>query len=265
MDFRRYLPRDVVISREEHDEALDQFFRYHASWGKSVSLLDCKQGCGLINISFRLTRLYLAGQQTHPVHFRTDMQLSLSPAATSHSSSSARARTAHYSPMLHNAILSIGLRFLSHSSSHCNHDLSSLDTLRKFSDEAKKHMRTEGMNPSVATVQALAHLASHHNLMAEHNLGWLQIGMAVRCGLTREFTSGVAFEMVMHRSADNAPYSYSWAERRSGAAGAERQADRGAGKRCKYSIGNFGWRDSCADGCSIVVCNRYRRETSLIG
>ncbi|KAH8080060.1 fungal-specific transcription factor domain-containing protein, partial [Filobasidium floriforme] len=156
MDFRRYLPRDVVISREEHDEALDQFFRYHASWG----------------------------QQTHPVHFRTDMQLALSPASTSYSSSSARARTAHYSPMLHNAILSIGLRFLSHSSSHSNHDLSSLDTLRKFSDEAKKHMRTEGMNPSVATVQALAHLASHHNLMAEHNLGWLQIGMAVRCGLT---------------------------------------------------------------------------------
>jgi hypothetical protein len=33
IDFRRYLPRDVVISREEHDEALDQFFRYHASWG----------------------------------------------------------------------------------------------------------------------------------------------------------------------------------------------------------------------------------------
>lgn len=83
--------------------------------------------------------------------------------------------------MLHNAILSIGLRFS--SSPH----LSSLESLLRFSDEAKKHMRVEGMNPSVATVQALAHLASHHNLMAEHNLGWLQIGMAVRCGLTCEF------------------------------------------------------------------------------
>jgi hypothetical protein len=149
-------------------------------------------------------RWYFAGQQTHPVHFRTDMQLALSPASTSYSSSSARARTAHYSPMLHNAILSIGLRFLSHSSSHSNHDLSSLDTLRKFSDEAKKYMRTEGMNPSVATVQALAHLASHHNLMAEHNLGWLQIGMAVRCGLTRECTLSSTSEVIVDRSADNA-------------------------------------------------------------
>jgi len=100
------------------------------------------------------------------------------------------ARTAHYSPMLHNAILSIGLRFSS------DDKLRSLETLQKFSDEAKKHMRVEGMNPSVATVQALAHLASHHNLMAEHNLGWLQIGMAVRCGLTRE--SARAFRAENH-------------------------------------------------------------------
>jgi hypothetical protein len=203
MDFRRYLPRDVVVSREEHDEALDQFFRYHASWGESFPVLIASETVCLLNYHFAL-RSYFAGQQTHPVHFRTDMQLALSPASTSYSSSSTRARTAHYSPMLHNAILSIGLRFLSHSSSHFNHDLSSLDTLRKFSDEAKKHMRTEGMNPSVATVQALAHLASHHNLMAEHNLGWLQIGMAVRCGLTRECMSGVTHSVVANRSADNA-------------------------------------------------------------
>jgi hypothetical protein len=39
IDFRRYLPRDVDISREEHDEALDQFFRYHASWGESFPVL----------------------------------------------------------------------------------------------------------------------------------------------------------------------------------------------------------------------------------
>jgi hypothetical protein len=64
-------------------------------------------------------------------------------------------------------------------------------------------MRTEGMNPSVATVQALAHLASHHNLMAEHNLGWLQIGMAVRCGLTRECTLSSTSKVVVDRSADN--------------------------------------------------------------
>ena len=35
IDFRRYLPRDVDMTRQEHDQALDQFFRYHASWGMS--------------------------------------------------------------------------------------------------------------------------------------------------------------------------------------------------------------------------------------
>ena len=34
IEFRRYLPRDVQISRLEHDKALDCFFRYHASWGE---------------------------------------------------------------------------------------------------------------------------------------------------------------------------------------------------------------------------------------
>jgi hypothetical protein len=80
--------------------------------------------------------------------------------------------------MLHNAMLSIGLRFSE------DPRLNSDATLRIYCDEAKKHLRVEGMNPTVATVQALVHLASHHNLMAEHNLGWLHVGMAVRCGLT---------------------------------------------------------------------------------
>jgi hypothetical protein len=90
-------------------------------------------------------------------------------------------KTPHYSPMLHNAILAIGL---------CYCDESHLRTpaLRKvFVTEAKKHLETEGMNPSVATVQALAHLASGHSVDAEHNLGWLYIGMALRCALAREF------------------------------------------------------------------------------
>lgn len=31
--FRRFLPRDVYISEEQHRVALDRFFRYYASWG----------------------------------------------------------------------------------------------------------------------------------------------------------------------------------------------------------------------------------------
>lgn len=93
-------------------------------------------------------------------------------------------RTPHYSPLLHNAILAIGLGFsddplLRHSS-----------TRKIFCDHAKSFIDEEGMTPSVATVQALAHIASYHSLCAEHNLGWLYIGMASRCAVARESESG---------------------------------------------------------------------------
>ena len=113
------------------------------------------------------------GQRTHPILFREDMALALS--------SETPIKTPHYSPMLHNAILAIGLCY-------CDEPHLRTPALRKvFVTEAKKHLETEGMNPSVATVQALAHLASGHSVDAEHNLGWLYIGMALRCALAREF------------------------------------------------------------------------------
>jgi hypothetical protein len=91
-------------------------------------------------------------------------------------------KTSHYSPMLHNAILSIGLCY-------CDEPQLRTPAFRKvFVTEAKKHVEVEGKNPTVATVQALAHLASGHSVDAEHNLGWLYIGMALRCALAREST-----------------------------------------------------------------------------
>jgi hypothetical protein len=58
-------------------------------------------------------------------------------------------------------------------------------TRKKFADQAKSYIDEEGMNPTVATVQALAHLAAYHSLGAEHNLGWLYIGMSLRCAMAR--------------------------------------------------------------------------------
>jgi hypothetical protein len=95
-------------------------------------------------------------------------------------------KTSHYSPMLHNAILSIGLCY-------CDEPHLRTPAFRKvFVTEAKKHVEIEGKNPTVATVQALAHLASGHSVDAEHNLGWLYIGMALRCALARKYTEMVA-------------------------------------------------------------------------
>jgi hypothetical protein len=85
--------------------------------------------------------------------------------------------------MLHNAILAIAL---------CYSDTPYLqlsETRRVFAAEAKKYIEQEGTSPTVATVQGLAHLASYHSTAAEHNLGWLYIGMALRCALACEYRS----------------------------------------------------------------------------
>lgn len=105
-----------------------------------------------------------------PLPFKRDMELAFT---TSN-------KVTHYSPMLHNAILCIALCFCEEP------HLQSSITRKRFALHAKTFIETEGMNPSIATVQAFALLASYHSLAAEHNLGWLSIGTAVRCGLTRE-------------------------------------------------------------------------------
>jgi hypothetical protein len=33
-DFRRYLPREVSLTEDQHEAALDRFFRYYAPWGE---------------------------------------------------------------------------------------------------------------------------------------------------------------------------------------------------------------------------------------
>lgn len=80
--------------------------------------------------------------------------------------------------MLHLSILAIGLSFCD------DRNLQTPAVRRIFAQEAKAHFETEGMSPTLATVQALAHLASYHSLAAEHNLGWNLIGSALRCAMS---------------------------------------------------------------------------------
>lgn len=112
------------------------------------------------------------GMRSNVVLFQKDMVLALSYPFP---------RTPHYSPMLHNAILAIALGF----SEDAYLRRSSTRTI--FAAQAKSFIDEEGMTPSVATVQAFAHIASYHSLGAEHNLGWLYIGMALRCAIARKW------------------------------------------------------------------------------
>lgn len=154
--FRRFLPQDVDLTEEEHELALDRFFRYYAAWGESPA-------------ASRNTANLSSGERTHPVLFRQDMHLALYTSPPS--------KTPHYSPMLHNAILAIALAFSD------NPVLRRTETRSRFAHEAKQCVEQEGTSPTVATVQALLHIASYHSTAAEHNLGWAFGGMALRCAL----------------------------------------------------------------------------------
>jgi hypothetical protein len=134
-----------------------------------VSLVTMPVGvCNLLELK---GRLLISGMRSNLLLFKHDMALALAYPYP---------RTPHYSPMLHNAILAIALGLSD------DPYLRLPSTRAIFGTQAKSFIEEEGMTPSVATVQAFAHIASYHSLGAEHNLGWLYIGMALRCGIARE-------------------------------------------------------------------------------
>lgn len=159
LGFRRHLPAGIPISAHDHDLALKRFFRYYASWA----------------------------QRTHPLRFYEDMETALGPNPPT-------TRVNYYSPMLHLAILAIGLCF-------CDDPNLRSPAVRKiFAEEAKTHFDHECMSPTIATVQALAHLASYHSLAAEHNLGWIYIGSALRCAMSMGLNLNVRSDQSRERN-----------------------------------------------------------------
>ncbi|WWC62347.1 uncharacterized protein I303_104943 [Kwoniella dejecticola CBS 10117] len=139
--YTRYLPQEIYLTEEQHDQVINRFFQFYACWG----------------------------QRSNPILFRQDLHTALY--------TDSDIKTPHYSPMLHNAILAIALGLSD------DPFLRSSETRKIFAKKAKDFIDYEGMNPTVATVQAFAHLASYHSLSAEHNLGWLYIGQALRTGV----------------------------------------------------------------------------------
>jgi hypothetical protein len=90
------------------------------------------------------------------------------------------APTPHYSPLLHNAILSIALCYADED------HLRFPGTRKVFAQQAKTYIDQESSNPTLATVQGLASLSSYHSLEGEHNLGWTYMGQASRLSQARK-------------------------------------------------------------------------------
>jgi len=146
--YNRFLP-DYYLTREQHDVAVDRFFRYFASWA----------------------------QRATPHLFYRDMEVAI---WTEHESDLPVVAPT-YSPLLHNIILAIGLAFSD------DEHLRALSTRRRFAAQGEKYLDRECSNPCVATVQALAIRSSFASTMGDYALGWVNHGLATRLCYAREY------------------------------------------------------------------------------
>ncbi|KJA23958.1 hypothetical protein HYPSUDRAFT_39482 [Hypholoma sublateritium FD-334 SS-4] len=140
-DWSRHLPSIVPLDRRSHDKALDLIFKFFTSWCLRVV----------------------------PALFLRDMYRALSmPAANP------VPKTPHYSPMLHNALVALGLAFLD------DPNLRDLKSRQYFANKAKSYVETECAKPNLSVVNALSILASFHSSQGDQTLGYLYFGMSAQ-------------------------------------------------------------------------------------
>ncbi|KAG8799407.1 hypothetical protein FRC17_007144, partial [Serendipita sp. 399] len=154
-DWKQVLPQDVELSRVEHDTVLDIFFKVFSSW--------CYRT--VPDLFLRDMRRYLEviHNASHE-HSETVDGIPIAP----------KPKTVHYTPMLHNAILSIALAYSD------DPILSRRSIRAKFVEQAKSTLEIECSRPSLACVHALAYIASFYSGEGEQTLGFLFFGMSIR-------------------------------------------------------------------------------------
>lgn len=144
-DWSRHLPTTLPLNRREHDKALDLLFKFATSWCLQVD----------------------------PRLFLRDMYRSLRTPQTS-----TPPKTAHYSPMLHNALLALALAFLDDPA------IRDKKVRNSLAQEAKKYIEAEASKPNLSSVNALAALATFHSSQGDQTLGFMYFGMSARMSQT---------------------------------------------------------------------------------
>lgn len=97
-------------------------------------------------------------------------------------------RTAHYSPMLHNALLSIAV---------CYSDDPKIQDPRireMFATEAGRLWQIEAAKPNIAVVQALAMLSSYHSSHLNPTVGHVYFAMSARLSQFRKILKYSKYE-----------------------------------------------------------------------
>jgi hypothetical protein len=138
IEWNRHLPQGVPLTRNEHDQLLHLLFRYFTSWALRII----------------------------PKLFLRDMHRCLTMP-----SSSPPLKTAHYSPMLHNALLAVATAFSD------NPAIKDLATRQRFADKAKSCLESECELPKLSAMTALSILANYHSSTNHPTLGYIYFGM----------------------------------------------------------------------------------------
>jgi hypothetical protein len=89
-------------------------------------------------------------------------------------------RTAYYSPMLHNVVLSIGVLMLPVDKALRG------QLALAFSKRGKNLIEEESDSPMMSTISALMLLGTYHAATSRQNLGFLYSGMGLRLVQARE-------------------------------------------------------------------------------
>ncbi|KAJ7178079.1 hypothetical protein C8R46DRAFT_1329048 [Mycena filopes] len=163
IDWSRYLPPEVTLTRREHDKILDLSFKFFIIW------------CLRVVPSLFLRDMYraLSVPRSHPAP-----------------------RTPHYSPMLHNALLCVSAAYSD------DPYLRDHKTRELFARAAKACLETECKKPDISLVHALAIIGSFHATAGDRILADLFYGMSSKTsmdlGLNVDCTAWVTTGRITH-------------------------------------------------------------------
>lgn len=144
------------MERQEHD----RYVRYARDIIQKCSSCHCNR---LLDLLFKFFTSWCL--RIVPVLFLRDMYrvLRVPP-------SHAPPKTPHYSPMLHNALMSLATAFSDHPR------IRDLNSRQYFARKAKDYIESECQRPNISVVHALSILASFHSSQGDQTLGYLYFG-----------------------------------------------------------------------------------------
>lgn len=157
-DWSRYLPNAVPLTRNEHDRYIFSLCVYHFPYFP-FRVLD---------LSFKFLTSWCL--RIVPDLFLRDMHRTISAPR-----SQSPPKTTHYSPMLHNALISVATAFSD------DPRIRDPKSRQYFASTAKNYIEAECQEPNISVVHALSFLGSYHSSIGEQTLGYLYFGELLYC------------------------------------------------------------------------------------